>query len=237
MSSKIILKPKELTAKSIATHIDHTLLRPEASKSQIRKLCEEAIAHNFFAVCVNSSMVPSCKEYLKGSKIQIVSVVGFPLGACDTSVKSFETSRAINLGATEIDMVLQIGFLKAKEFNLVDRDIQDVVRSAGGYPVKVILETSLLTEAEKRKACEISMAAGAHFIKTCTGFGGGSATVSDIQLFKSIVGNQCEIKASGGIRDFEIAKQLIEAGASRLGTSFGVTIVSGSPPNSTDGQY
>ena len=239
MVANINLKPKEITRKSLASTIDHTSLKPETTKAQIKILCEEAIAHGFYAVCVNSSMVPICKDLLRNSKIQIVSVVGFPLGACDTSTKSFETNRAINLGATEIDMVLHLGLMKAKEYSLVDRDIQDVVRAAGGRPVKVILETSLLTDEEKKKACEIAISAGAHFIKTCTGFGGGSATVNDIHLIKSVVAGKCEIKASGGIRDFENAKKLIEAGASRIGTSLGVSLVSGtdSQTNASDGDY
>lgn len=239
MVANINLKPKELTRKNLASYIDHTLLKPETTKSQIKSLCEEAIAHSFFAVCVNSSMVAVCKDLLKNTKIQIVSVVGFPLGACDTSTKSFETNRAINLGASEIDMVLHLGLLKAKEYSLVDRDIQDVVRAAGGLPVKVILETFLLTEEEKKKASEIAMNSGAHFVKTCTGFGGGIATVDDIKLIKSIVGSNCEIKASGGIRDFENTKKLIEAGATRIGTSFGVSLVTGTELKTTvsNGDY
>lgn len=239
MVSNINLKPKELTRINLASYIDHTLLKPETTKAQIKILCEEAIKHSFYAVCINSSMVAVCKDLLKNTKIQIASVVGFPLGACDTSTKSFETNRAINLGASEIDMVLHLGLMKAKEYSLVDRDIQDVVRAAGGLPVKVILETALLTDEEKKKACEIAMNSGAHFIKTCTGFGGGSATVEDILLIKSVVAGNCEIKASGGIRDFENAKKLIEAGASRIGTSLGVSLVTGTElkTNASNGEY
>ena len=218
---------ENLSAKNLAPYIDHTLLKPETTKMQIRKLCEEALEHHFFAVCVNSGMVSTAREVLRSSKIQIASVVGFPLGVCDSASKAFETNRAVNLGATEIDMVLNIGALKAGEFNFVERDIFDVVRAAEGKIVKVILETILLTDEEKKKASEICVKAGAHFVKTCTGFNGGQATVADIELMKSVVGNSVKIKASGGIRDFETAKNLILAGAVRLGTSSGVALVKG----------
>ncbi len=218
---------ENLSTKNLASYIDHTLLKPEATKLQIRKLCEEALEHHFYAVCVNSGMVSTAREVLRTSKIQIASVVGFPLGAGDSASKSFETNRAVNLGASEIDMVLNIGALKSGEFNFVERDIFDVVRAAEGKIVKVILETFLLTDDEKRKACEISVRAGAHFVKTCTGFGGGQATVADIELMKSAVGGSAKIKASGGIKDFETAKNLILAGAVRLGTSSGVALVKG----------
>ncbi len=218
---------ENLSAKNLAPYIDHTLLKPETTKTQIRKLCEEALEHHFFAVCVNSGMVSTAREVLRSSKIQIASVVGFPLGVSDSASKAFETNRAVNLGATEIDMVLNIGALKAGEFNFVERDIFDVVRAAEGKIVKVILETILLTDEEKKKASEICVKAGAHFVKTCTGFNGGQATVADIELMKSVVGNSVKIKASGGIRDFETAKNLILAGAVRLGTSSGVALVKG----------
>jgi deoxyribose-phosphate aldolase len=218
---------ESLSEKNLAAYIDHTLLKPEVTKTQIRKLCEEAIEHHFFAVCVNSGLVSTCREVLRSSKVQIASVVGFPLGANDSATKAFETNRAINLGATEIDMVLNIGALKSGEFNFVERDIFDVVRAAEGKIVKVILETSLLTDDEKKKACELSVKAGAHFVKTSTGFNGGGATVADIELMKSVVGNQAKIKASGGIRDFATAQSFILAGASRLGTSSGVGLIKG----------
>ncbi len=225
---------ENLSEKNLASYIDHTLLKPEVTKQQIRKLCEEALEHHFFAVCVNSGMISTCREVLRSSKVQIASVVGFPLGANDSATKAFETNRAINLGATEIDMVLNIGALKANEYSFVERDIFDVVRSAEGKIVKVILETALLTEEEKKKACEISVKAGAHFVKTSTGFGGGGATVADIELMKSVVGVSAKIKASGGIRDFETAKKLIQAGASRLGTSSGIALIRG---RSVEGGY
>lgn len=218
---------ENLSEKNLAAYIDHTLLKPETTKLQVRKLCEEALEHHFYAVCVNSGLVSTCREILRSSKVLIASVVGFPLGANDSATKAFETNRAINLGASEIDMVLNIGALKAAEYSFVERDIFDVVRAAEGKIVKVILETSLLTDDEKKKACELSVKAGAHFVKTSTGFGGGGATVEDILLMKSVVGQQAKIKASGGIRDLETAKKMIEAGAVRLGTSSGVALVKG----------
>lgn len=219
----------QLTGKQLAQFIDHTLLKPEATKIAVRKICEEALEFHFFAVCVNSSMVSTCREILRNTKVQIASVVGFPLGACDTPTKAFETNRALNLGATEIDMVLHIGALKSKDYSYVERDIQDVVRAAEGRAVKVILETSMLSDEEKAKACELSLNAGAHFVKTCTGFGGGGATVHDIELMKSVVGTKAQIKASGGVRDFKFAQQLLIAGATRLGTSSGVALVKDEP--------
>ena len=230
---------KEITKKSLAAYIDHTLLKPDATKAQIRKICEEALEHGFFAVCVNSSMVGICREVLRGTKINIASTVGFPLGAADSSTKAFETNRALNLGATEIDMVLHVGLLKAQEYSLVERDIQDVIRAAEGKKVKVTLETALLSPEEKKKACEIALASGAHFVKTCTGFGGGGATVADIEFIKAIVGEKSQIKASGGIKEFEFAKKLILAGANRLGTSSGVALVGAAPTDTTatNGDY
>jgi deoxyribose-phosphate aldolase len=218
---------ENLSEKNLAAYIDHTLLKPETTKLQVRKLCEEALEHHFYAVCVNSGLVSTCREILRSSKVLIASVVGFPLGASDSATKAFETNRAINLGASEIDMVINIGALKAAEYSFVERDIFDVVRAAEGKIVKVILETSLLTDDEKKKACELSVKAGAHFVKTSTGFGGGGASVEDILLMKSVVGQQAKIKASGGIRDLETAKKMIEAGAVRLGTSSGVALVKG----------
>jgi deoxyribose-phosphate aldolase len=220
--SPLLVKPK-----SIASFIDHTLLKPEATKKDIRILCEEALEHQFFAVCVNSSMISVCREILKTTKVKIASVVGFPLGACESSVKSYETTRAFNLGANEVDMVLNIGALKAGEFDFVQKEILAVVRAAEGNIVKVILETSMLTSDEKIKACELSVDAGAHFVKTSTGFGGGGATLADIQLMKKTVGIKAAIKASGGIKNLEFALSLIDAGATRLGTSSGVLLVNG----------
>ena len=222
MTSVDKLKPKDL-----ASFIDHTLLKPDATKQQIRKLCEEALNHHFFAVCVNSFHLATCTEILRNTKVKIACVVGFPLGANETSVKSYETSRVISLGAHEIDMVLNIGALKAKDYSFVEKEISEIIRVAKGNTVKVILETSLLTDDEKIKACEISVQAGAHYVKTSTGFSGGGATLEDVCLMKSTVGEKALIKASGGIKDFQSAISFIEAGASRLGTSSGVLLVTG----------
>ncbi|MFZ3230157.1 MAG: deoxyribose-phosphate aldolase [Pseudobdellovibrio sp.] len=216
-----------LVIKNLASFIDHTLLKPDATKKDIRLLCEEALENQFYAVCVNSAMISTCREILKTTKIKIASVVGFPLGACESSVKSYETARTFNLGANEVDMVLNIGALKAEDYDYVEKEINAVVRAAEGNIVKVILETSLLTVAEKIKACELSVLAGAHFVKTCTGFSGGSATVEDILLMKNTVGSKAFVKASGGIKNYAQAVALIDAGATRLGTSSGVLLVSG----------
>ncbi|HRO66699.1 MAG TPA: deoxyribose-phosphate aldolase [Pseudobdellovibrionaceae bacterium] len=216
-----------MTPQEIAKKIDHTFLKAEASEADIRKLCAEAKEHGFFAVCVNTRFVSLCAEELKGSSVKIAAVVGFPLGAMDTQAKAFETSRAVQMGASEIDMVLQIGALKEGRRDLVADDIKAVVKAAGSAKVKVILETSLLNEAEKKLACEISKEQGAAFVKTSTGFGGGGATVEDVKLMKSVVGNACEVKASGGVRDLAAARAMIEAGATRLGTSSGVAIIQG----------
>lgn len=232
------LDTKNLKPSDLASYIDHTLLKPEATKAQIQKLCEEALSFRFYAVCVNSSMISSCKEILKNSSVKIASVIGFPLGACDTSTKVFETTRALNLGAHEIDMVLHLGWLKGQDWQSVEKDIKSVVLAANGCPVKVILETHLLNEDEKRKACEVSLSAGAQFVKTSTGFSGGGATEEDVKLMKSIVLNKAQVKASGGIRDFATAVKMIQAGATRLGTSSGVALVqndiSGNPENKTE---
>lgn len=216
-----------LTPPQLAQYIDHTLLKPEATKKQIRALCEEALQHQFYGVCVNTSMVSTCAEILRNTKVKIVSVIGFPLGACDSAIKPFEAARAFALGADEVDMVLNIGALKGGDFQFVEKDIHSVVMSAAGNPVKVILETSLLTTEEKIKACELAVLGGAHFVKTSTGFGGGGATVEDILLMKKTVGAKAQVKASGGIKTFADAVALIHAGSTRLGTSSGVLLVSG----------
>lgn len=216
---------KNLAPEDIAQYIDHTLLKPEATRAQIQKLCEEALSNKFYAVCVNTSMISVCKEVLKNSSVKIAAVVGFPLGVCDTSTKVFETTRALNLGATEIDMVVHLGAVKSQDWSYVEKDIKEVVLTAQGSPVKVILETHMLNEDEKRKICELSMLVGAQFVKTSTGFSGGGATVEDVKLMKSIVQSKGQVKASGGVRDFETAVKMIQAGATRIGTSSGVAIV------------
>ncbi|MBC7428855.1 MAG: deoxyribose-phosphate aldolase [Bacteriovorax sp.] len=212
---------------TISRSIDHTLLKPDATIAQIHMLIEEAKQHRFFSVCVNPSYVATCAELLKGSGVQVCTVVGFPLGANSTAAKAFETAHAIKDGADEIDMVINIGALKSQKLLLVEEDIRDVVYAAEGKVVKVIIETSLLTNEEKVMACQLSEKAGANFVKTSTGFSGGGATVEDIVLMKENVSTTIGIKASGGIRDLESAKKMLAAGATRLGTSAGVTIVRG----------
>lgn len=211
----------------LSRYIDHTLLKAEAQTAKIEKLCAEARDNRFFSVCVNTSYVKTCAELLKGSDVKVCCVVGFPLGAMDTASKAFETATAIANGAHEIDMVIQIGALKDRRLDYVRDDIKAVVDAAKGHTVKVIIETSLLNEEDKILACKAALAAGAHFVKTSTGFGGGGATVDDVKLMKSVVGSQMEVKASGGIKDINTAKAMIEAGATRLGTSSGVALVQG----------
>lgn len=211
----------------LSRYIDHTLLKPEAQTAQIEKLCSEAKNFNFFSVCVNSTYVSTCAKLLQGSAVKVCCVVGFPLGAMDTESKAFEAQTAIKNGADEIDMVINIGAVKDHRLDFVRDDIKAVVKAAQGKTVKVIIETSLLTNDEKVLACQLSLETGAHFVKTSTGFSGGGATIEDITLMKSIVKDMMEIKASGGIKDAHQAKAMIEAGATRLGTSSGVTIAQG----------
>jgi len=210
---------------NISQFIESTLLKPETTFSQIETLCADSIKYNFHGICVNSMFIPFAKELLQGSKIKIVTVVGFPLGATMTVAKAKEAELAIQSGADEIDMVLAIGALKSGNTELVKNDIQSVVEASSGKPVKVIIETGLLIEREKILACELSLKGKAHFVKTCTGFSGGAANIDDILLMKKIVGNSIGIKASGGVKTFDQAHKLIEAGASRLGTSSGVDII------------
>ncbi len=212
---------------TISRSIDHTLLKPDATINQINVLVEEAKQHRFFSVCVNPTYVATCADLLKGSGVQVCTVVGFPLGANSTATKAFETTHAIKDGADEIDMVINIGALKSQKLLLVEEDIRDVVFAAEGKVVKVIIETSLLTDEEKVIACQLAEKAGANFVKTSTGFAGGGATLEDIKLMKQSVSSKMGIKASGGIRDLDGAKKMLAAGATRLGTSAGVTIVRG----------
>lgn len=205
--------------------VDHTVLKPEATKEMVEVLCKEAKEYSFAAVCVNPYYVKLSKSLLEGTNVKIATVIGFPLGANTKEVKAFETVDAIKNGADEIDMVINIGALKNKEYDVVKEDIEAVVNSAKGKAiVKVIIETCLLTDEEKVKACELSMEAGAEFVKTSTGFSTGGATVEDVRLMKSVVGDKLEVKASGGVRDVASANAMIEAGATRLGTSSGVKI-------------
>lgn len=211
----------------LARFIDHTLLKPEATESDIRKLCEEASEFKFASVCVNPFWVPLCADLLKGTDVKVCTVVGFPLGANSTLTKSFEAHRARVNGATEFDMVINIGALKSKNFNAVFNDVKAVVDAVTPLTTKVIIETALLTDEEKVEACAIAKEAGAHFVKTSTGFAKGGATVHDVELMKRVVGESMEVKASGGVRDYNTAVEMIKAGATRIGASAGVAIVQG----------
>ncbi|MDY0234595.1 MAG: deoxyribose-phosphate aldolase [Gudongella sp.] len=206
--------------------IDHTALKADTSKNEIKKLCDEAIEYKFKAVCVNPTFVEYCSELLKGSGVNLATVIGFPLGANTSATKAFETKDAIEKGANEIDMVINIGALKDADYKLVEEDIASVVKVATKKAiVKVIIETSLLSDDEKIKACELALKAGANFVKTSTGFSTGGATVTDVALMKSVVGDKLEVKASGGVRDYKTAKAMIDAGATRIGTSSGIKII------------
>lgn len=211
----------------LARYIDHTLLRADATPADIEKLCREAREHGFASVCVNSAHVALAARLLEGAVTRPIAVVGFPLGAAASSAKAFEAAEAVRMGAAEIDMVVAIGALKARDFRAVLDDIVAVVRASAPAPVKVILETSQLSEEEKIAACVLSKAAGAAFVKTSTGFGGGGATVEDIELMRRIVGSDLGVKASGGVRSADDARRLLAAGANRLGASASVAIVSG----------
>ncbi len=210
---------------NLARYIDHTLLKPDATQEAIRKLCAEAREYGFFAVCVNSCHTSLVARELAGSDVQTCTVVGFPLGAMSTAAKVFETQQAIQDGAREIDMVINIGAIKDDRWRFVQEDILAVVQAARPALVKVILETCLLTDDEKLRACEVSVAAGAAFVKTSTGFSSGGATVADVALMNAAVAGRALVKASGGIRDAATARAMIDAGADRIGTSHGVAIV------------
>jgi deoxyribose-phosphate aldolase len=215
-----------VSREKLASMIDHTLLQPAADRAAIRKLCSEARANSFGHVCVNPHYVAEVRELIRGSGVGICSVVGFPFGASLPDVKAFEARRVVELGADEVDMVIDLAALKNGEDFAVREDISGVVK-ASGVTTKVILETGQLGEDEIRKACAIAMDAGAHFVKTSTGFGPGGATVADVRLMKSLVHDKLGIKASGGIRSYDAAKSMIEAGATRIGTSSGPAIVDG----------
>ncbi|GIO05132.1 deoxyribose-phosphate aldolase [Brevibacillus reuszeri] len=208
-------------------YIDHTLLKPEATKAMIDKLCAEAKEHDFASVCVNPYWVKRSAELLAGTDVKVCTVIGFPLGASTTEVKAAETRDAIRSGATEVDMVLNVGALKSGDLETVKADVAAVKQAAGDVLLKVILETGLLTDDEKETACKLCVEAGADYVKTSTGFGPGGATVEDIALMRKTVGADVGVKASGGVRDGEAALAMIEAGASRIGTSSGVSIVTG----------
>lgn len=211
----------------VAAMIDHTLLRPDASRGDIETLCREARDYRFATVCVNPVWVAHCARLLRGSGVGVCSVVGFPLGATTADVKHYETRRAIYDGATEIDMVINVGGLKSGDFGAVGRDIEAVVEPCRqcGVTSKVIIEASLLTDDEKVTACTLARAAGADFVKTSTGFGPGGATVADVSLMRRVVGDQMGVKAAGGVRDLPGLEAMVAAGATRVGASAGVRIV------------
>ncbi len=212
----------------IANFIDHTVLKADAAAEDIKKLCKEAMDYHFYAVCVNPIWVKTAKKLLKNSNVKVCTVVGFPLGAAASETKAFEAKQAVADGVDEIDMVMNIGALKSGHLECVQQDIESVVAAAGrSARVKVIIETCLLTKKEKEIACQLIEKSGADFVKTSTGFASGGATVDDIKLLKSIVEDRVEIKASGGIRDYAFAAELIEAGATRIGSSASVAIVNG----------
>ena len=211
----------------VAQLIDHTLLKPDASQDQIAQLCYEARTHHFASVCINPTHVKLAAQLLKGSGVDVCTVVGFPLGASPATVKAYETQQALRDGATEIDMVINVGALKSQDYNHVFEDIGAVVRTAhsGNALVKVIIEAALLTDEEKVIACQLCKAAGADFVKTSTGFGPGGATVADVALMRRVVGPKIGIKAAGGVRSYSDAQEMIAAGATRIGASAGVAIV------------
>lgn len=205
--------------------IDHTALKPDTTKEVITKLCEEAKQYNFASVCVNPTWVKYCAEFLKETDVKVCTVVGFPLGANTSEVKAFEAKNAISNGAGEIDMVINIGALKDKNNELVYEDIKAVVDASESHCVKVIIETCLLTDEEKVTVCELAKKAKATFVKTSTGFSTGGATADDVALMKKTVGDFCEVKASGGVRNFNDMMSVINAGATRIGTSAGVQLM------------
>ncbi|KOS67986.1 deoxyribose-phosphate aldolase [Lysinibacillus contaminans] len=214
--------------KKYAKMIDHTLLKAEATKEQIEKICAEAKQFGFASVCVNPTWVKLCSELLQNTEVLVCTVIGFPLGANTSAVKAFEAKDAIANGAKEVDMVINIGALKDKNYELVQADIAAVVEAAKGSAiVKVIIESCLLTDEEKVKACELSVAAGADFVKTSTGFSTGGATAEDIALMRKTVGPDLGVKASGGVRSLEDMQKMVEAGATRIGASSGVAIMNG----------
>ncbi len=212
--------------KELAKLIDHTLLKPEATQAQIEKLCEEAVRFGFASVCVNPTWVRLCRELVRGSGVKVCTVVGFPLGANTIETKSFETQKSIEDGADEIDMVINIGRLKSGDYHYVEDDIRGVVEATGRRGiVKVILETCYLSDEEKIKGCVLAKLAGANFVKTSTGFGKAGATLGDVALMRRVVGSEMGVKAAGGIRDYEQAVKMVEAGATRIGASASVAIV------------
>ncbi len=218
----------------LASYIDHTLLKPDATREQIEELCTEAAEHQFTSVCVNGSRVELAYSLLEESDVQVCTVVGFPLGAMDADAKRYETEAAVDAGANEIDMVMNIGRFKDGEHDYIVREIRDVVEAADDRVVKVILETCLLTNDQIEKACKLVVQAQAHFVKTSTGFGNAGATLEHVRLMRETVGQFAGVKAAGGVRNSEDARAMIQAGATRIGTSNGIAIVSG---DSANGSY
>ena len=217
---------KYINRRELASYIDHTLLKPDVVSSQIEKLCHEAILYSFASVCINPCHVLAAKKFLVGSDIKICTVVGFPLGATFTEVKAVEAAQAIENGADEIDMVINIGALKDANYDYVEKDIKAVYEVCKGKSLlKVIIETCLLDDEQKIKACELAVSAGADFVKTSTGFSKSGAVITDVELMKKTVGDNVGVKASGGIRDLHTAIKMIDAGATRLGTSSSVNII------------
>lgn len=206
-------------------YIDHTILKATASNADVQKLCAEAIEHKFYSVCVNGCYVADAKHLLQGTDVKVAAVVGFPLGAMTTAAKVFEAKEAVENGASEIDMVINVAKLKDGEFEYVENEIRQIKEAIGDNVLKVIIETCYLTDEEKVKACELSLGAKADFVKTSTGFGTDGATYEDVKLMKSVVGDNAKVKASGGVRDKETAQKYINLGAERLGTSSGIDIV------------
>ena len=215
----------------LASYIDHTLLKPDVTRAQLEQLCAEAAEHQFSTVCVNGSRVELAYSLLEDSDVQVCTVVGFPLGAMDADAKRYETEVAVDLGASEIDMVMNVGRFKDGEHDYIVREIRDVVEAADDRVIKVILETCLLTNDEIAQACKLVTQAQAHFVKTSTGFGNAGATLEHVRLMRETVGQFAGVKAAGGVRNANDAQAMIEAGATRIGTSNGVAIVSGESAN------
>lgn len=213
--------------KALNKYIDHTLLKPTATESDIIQLCDEAKEYNFFSVCINSCFVPLAKAVLSESEVKVCTVVGFPLGAMDTTSKAFEAKTAIENGADEVDMVINIGFLKSRDYKAVLNDIVKVKEATGNNVLKVILETCDLTKDEIIKACELCVEAKADFVKTSTGFSKSGAQLADVKIMKKTVKDKAKIKASGGIRDYETAMHFVDLGVHRLGVSAGIAIMNG----------
>ena len=211
----------------INQYVDHTLLKAVATKKDIEKLCNEAKEYEFYSVCVNGANVAEAYKQVKDTNVKVAAVIGFPLGAMATDVKVFEAKKAIEDGASEIDMVINVGALKDGNYEYVEKEIAEIKKAIGDNVLKVIIETCYLTDEEKVKACELSVNANADFVKTSTGFGTGGATFEDVELMKKTVGDKAQVKASGGVKDLETAKKYIELGATRLGTSSGIEIIKG----------